>query len=72
MDLVFKTELERIKLSENLMDEINYRNLNSHIEKFEYIFELTSGKGREQYMQRAVLEFPKISRQDIDVLDRYV
>jgi hypothetical protein len=47
MDLVFKTELERIKLSENLMDEINYRNLNSHIEKFEYIFELTSGKGRE-------------------------
>ena len=30
----------------------------AHVEKFDYVFEVTAGKGREQYMQRAYLEFP--------------
>jgi len=33
---------------------------------------MISGKGREQYMQRCHLEFPKLTRVDIDLLVRYV
>jgi hypothetical protein len=58
MDLVYQTEIERIKLPDGLYEDVQIRNLTTHIEKFEYIFELTSGKGRESYMHRAHLEFP--------------
>ena len=44
----------------------------SQIDKFDYIFDVTSGKGREQYMQRASLEFPNLSKVDLDLLDRFV
>lgn len=52
MELVFKTELERIKLSDNSTEDLQLRNLTEHIDKFEYVFEMLGGKGREQYMQR--------------------
>jgi len=45
-------------MADELFEELQIRNLSQHIEKFEYIFELTSGKGRESYMHRAHLEFP--------------
>lgn len=72
MDLVYQMEIQRIKLPEDLYEEIQIRNLTQHIEKFEYVFDLTSGKGRESYMHRAHLEFPQLTRVDIDRLDKYV
>ncbi len=58
MDLLYSTEIQRAKMPEELYEDLQIRNLAQHIEKFEYIFELTSGKGRESYMHRANLEFP--------------
>lgn len=47
MNLVFQTEIERVRLADNFQEEINWRGLQEYVEKFEYIFELTAGKGRE-------------------------
>lgn len=47
MDLVFKTEMERIKLADTFSEELSMRNLLQHVEKFDYVFEMLSGKGRE-------------------------
>lgn len=72
LDLVYQTELERIKLPDQLQEDLELRNLQQHLDKFEYIYEICQGKGREQYMQRLHLEFKSLSRVDLDVLDRYV
>lgn len=72
MDLVYQTEIQRTKMPEDLFEDLQLRNLAQHIERFEYIFELTAGKGRESYMHRAHLEFPQLTRVDIDKLDKYV
>lgn len=37
-------------MSDGQYEELQLRNLVQHIEKFEYIFEMTSGKGREIYI----------------------
>lgn len=39
MDLVFQTELQRIKIPDSFQDDLNLRNLGQHVEKFDYIFE---------------------------------
>lgn len=47
MNLLYKLELERLKISDDLIEEITERKLMADLEKFEYIFEVTAGKGRE-------------------------
>lgn len=59
-------------MSDGLAEEVAERDLHQHLEKFEYVFEVTAGKGREHYMQRAALEFPTLTRVQIDLLDRFV
>ena len=47
MNLLYKLELERLKISDDLIEEITERKLMADLEKFEYILEVTAGKGRE-------------------------
>ena len=47
MNLFYKLELERLKISDDLIEEITERKLMADLEKFEYILEVTAGKGRE-------------------------
>jgi hypothetical protein len=47
MDLVFQTELQRLKVQTDLTDEVAQKGLTPVVEKFEYIYDQMQGRGRE-------------------------
>jgi hypothetical protein len=63
----FKLKLESIKDPRHFWDDLNHS-------KFIYIYRqyIEKAKPRERYMERLILEFPAVSRQDLEKHDKIV